>query len=68
MNFNFAGTKYVQTLKWIATILPAIGALYLGIATTLGLPMGNEVVGICMTLETFVMVLVGLAKPEETEV
>ena len=69
MRFNFTGTKHVQILKWFATIIPALGTLYATIAMILGLPLGKEVVAICLAVETFIMVLIGAAKPdtEDTE-
>ena len=64
MKFNFAGTKHVQILKWLVIAIPAFAALYDGIASALGLPFGSVAVEIAGYATVFVMVLVGLAKPD----
>ena len=65
MKFNFTGTKYVKVLKGLAIVISAAGTLYATIATPLGLPAAKEVVEVAAGVTAFVMVLVGLAKPEE---
>lgn len=41
-------------LKWVAQILlPALGALYFGIASIWGLPYGEQIVGTITVIDTF---------------
>jgi hypothetical protein len=49
-------------LKWLAQIgLPALGALYFGIAQIWGLPSAGEVVGTITVIDTFLGVVLGLS-------
>lgn len=58
MMFN---DKVYQTLKFLAQIgLPAVGALYFGLAQIWGLPKAEEVVGTITVLDTFLGVVLGL--------
>ncbi len=51
-----------DVLKWVATILlPAVGALYFGIAQIWGLPAAEEVVGTIVTLEIFLGSMLGVS-------
>ncbi len=51
-----------DVLKWVATILlPAVGALYFGIAQIWGLPAAEEVVGTIVTLEIFLGSILGIS-------
>lgn len=52
-------------LKWITQIfLPAVGALYFGIAQIWGLPNPGEVVGTITVVDTFLGVILGLASSQ----
>lgn len=49
-------------LKYIAQIvLPALGALYFGLAKIWGLPYGTEIVGTIAVVDTFLGTLLGLS-------
>lgn len=53
--------KTYDVLKWIAQILlPAIGALYFGIATIWGLPNSEQVVGTITVIDAFLGAILGL--------
>lgn len=46
--------KVYDVLKWVAmVVLPAIGALYFGLAGIWGFPYGEQVVGTIAVVETF---------------
>lgn len=50
-------------LKWITQILlPAIGTLYFALASIWGLPYGEQIVGTITAVDTFLGVLLGIAK------
>lgn len=54
--------KVYDVLKWIAlVVLPAIGALYFGLAQIWGLPYGEEIVGTLTVIDTFLGALLGLS-------
>ena len=54
--------KVYDILKWIALIvLPAIGALYFGLAKIWGLPYGEEIVGTITVIDTFLGALLGVS-------
>lgn len=54
--------RLYDVLKYIAQIvLPALGALYFGLAKIWGLPYGTEVVGTIAVLDTFLGTLLGLS-------
>jgi hypothetical protein len=54
-----------DALKWLALIgLPAVGALYFGLAELWNLPKPHEVVGTLTLLDTFLGVLLGVAKKQ----
>jgi hypothetical protein len=49
-------------LKWVAQIgLPALGALYFGLAQIWGLPFAGEIVGTITVVDAFLGVLLGLS-------
>ena len=53
--------KVYDILKWTAmTVLPAIGALYYGLASIWGFPYGEQIVGTISIIETFLGVLLGI--------
>ena len=46
--------KVYDVLKWIALVLlPALGALYFGLANIWGLPYAEEIVGTVSVIDTF---------------
>lgn len=57
----FTGRTY-DSLKWLALIvLPAIGALYFGLAGVWGLPNADKIVGTITVLDTFLGTLLGIS-------
>lgn len=51
-----------DTAKWVALVaLPALGALYFGLAEIWHLPKANEVVGTITVVDTFLGILLGVA-------
>ena len=54
--------KTYDILKWIAMIvLPALGALYFGLASIWGLPYGEQIVGTITVIDTFLGALLGVS-------
>lgn len=54
--------KMYNILKWITMVfLPALGALYFGLAGIWGFPYGEAVVGTISVVETFLGVLLGIS-------
>lgn len=54
--------KQYNVLKWIALILlPAMGALYFGLATIWGFPYGEQVVGTITVFDTFLGAILGIS-------
>lgn len=54
--------KWYDVLKWIALIfLPALGALYFGLAQIWGFPYGEEIVGTISVIDTFLGALLGIS-------
>lgn len=52
-------------LKFVAQILlPALGALYFGLAGIWGLPSAEEVVGSIVVIDTFLGVLLGVSQKQ----
>ena len=57
--------KVYDILKWIAQIfLPALGALYFGLAGIWGLPYAEQVVGTITVVDTFLGVLLGISSKQ----
>lgn len=57
--------KVYDTLKWIAlVVLPAIATLYLSIAGIWHLPLGQEISGTIMAIDTFLGVILGISSIE----
>jgi hypothetical protein len=55
--------KQYDALKWLALVgLPALATLYFTVAAIWGLPKAHEVVGTIMALDTFLGLLLGVAK------
>ena len=56
------GNKAYDVLKWIALIfLPALGALYFGLAQIWGFPYGEEIVGTISVVDVFLGALLGIS-------
>ena len=54
--------KVYDVLKWIALILiPAVGALYFGLARIWGFPYGEEIVGTLTLIVTFLGTILGIS-------
>ena len=54
--------KTYDILKYLAqVVIPAISALYFGLATTWGLPYGEEIVGTLAVVDTFLGALLGIS-------
>lgn len=54
--------KLYDVLKWIAQIvIPAIAALYFGLANIWELPYGEEIVGTLTVLDAFLGALLGIS-------
>lgn len=54
--------KAYDILKWVALILlPALGALYFGLAGIWGFPYGEQIVGTITVLDTFLGVILGIS-------
>lgn len=54
--------KVYNILKWVALVLlPAIGALYFGLAGIWGFPYGEQIVGTITVIDTFLGVILGIS-------
>lgn len=54
--------RIYDVLKYIAQIvLPALGALYFGLASIWGLPYGEEIVGTISVIDAFLGALLGIS-------
>lgn len=54
--------KVYDILKWIAQILlPALGALYFGLAQIWGLPFAEEIVGTITVVDAFLGAILGIS-------
>lgn len=54
--------KCYDVLKWIALILlPALGALYFGLAQIWGFPYAEEIVGTISVIDAFLGALLGIS-------
>lgn len=54
--------KVYDVLKWVAQILlPALGALYFGLARIWSLPYAEEIVGTITVVDAFLGALLGLS-------
>lgn len=54
--------KLYDALRWTAQILiPAIGALYFGLAQIWGLPYSEEIVGTLTCIDVFLGTLLGIS-------
>lgn len=54
--------RVYDALKWIAQVaLPALGALYFGLAQIWGFPYGKEIVGTLTVIDAFLGALLGIS-------
>lgn len=54
--------RWYDILKWIAlVVLPALSALYLGLAGLWGFPYGEQVSGTIALVDTFLGALLGIS-------
>lgn len=54
--------KVYNVLKWVAQLLlPAIGSLYFGLSQIWGFPLGEQIIGTCAVLATFLGVTLGIS-------
>ena len=54
--------KVYDVLKWVALILlPAMGALYFGLAGIWNFPYGEQVVGTITVIDTFLGAILGIS-------
>ena len=54
--------KVYNVLKWLALVLlPALGALYFGLAGIWGFPYGEQIVGTITVIDTFLGVILGIS-------
>ena len=54
--------KTYDILKYLAqVVIPAVSALYFGLATIWGLPYGEEIVGTLAVVDTFLGALLGIS-------
>ena len=61
--------KTYDVLKFIAMIvLPALGALYFGLAQTWGLPYGEQIIGTITVVDTFLGALLGISTNQYNKV
>lgn len=61
--------KMYDTLKWIAQyLLPAISALYAGLAQIWNLPYGVEIAGTVAAIDTFLGVMLGISTAKYNKV
>lgn len=59
--FSMSNATY-DKLKFIAQILlPALGALYFGLAGIWGFPYGEQIVGTITVIDTFLGVILGIS-------
>ena len=62
MRCTMLNNKVYDVLKWVALILiPAVGALYFGLAQIWGFPYGEEIVGTLTLIDTFLGALLGIS-------
>lgn len=54
--------KTYNIMKWVTQyLLPASGTLYFALAGIWGLPNGEQVVGTCIALDTFLGIILGIS-------
>lgn len=67
MKRGFKGTTIVRVLKAIATIMPVIGTLYLGLSEVWGFAGGVQIEVTCGLISTACLSIVFAIKPEEKD-
>ena len=61
--------KVYDVLKWIALVLlPALGALYFGLANIWGLPYAEEIVGTVSVIDTFLGAILMISTNEYNKI
>ena len=61
--------KVYDVMKWIALVLlPAVGALYFGLANIWGFPYAEEVVGTVSVIDTFLGAILMISTNEYNKV
>jgi hypothetical protein len=61
--------KVYDVLKWIALVLlPALGALYFGLASIWGFPYAEEVVGTVSVIDTFLGAILMISTNEYNKI
>lgn len=61
--------KVYDVLKWIALVLlPALGALYFGLANIWGFPYAEEVVGTVSVIDTFLGAILMISTNEYNKI
>lgn len=59
---SLLSNKQYNILKWVALILlPAMGALYFGLAGIWNFPYGEQVVGTITVIDTFLGAILGIS-------
>lgn len=59
---SLLSNKQYDILKWVALILlPAMGALYFGLAGIWNFPYGEQVVGTITVVDTFLGAILGIS-------
>ena len=59
---SILSNKQYNVLKWVALILlPAMGALYFGLAGIWNFPYGEQVVGTITVIDTFLGAILGIS-------
>lgn len=58
----FKNSRWYDALKWVfSVVLPAVGALYFGLASIWGFPFGEQIVGTAAALTAFGDALLGIS-------
>lgn len=59
---SILSNKQYNVLKWVALILlPAMGALYFGLAGIWNFPYGEQIVGTITVIDTFLGAILGIS-------
>lgn len=59
---SLLSNKQYNILKWVALILlPAMGALYFGLAGIWNFPYGEQIVGTITVIDTFLGAILGIS-------
>lgn len=63
-NLLFGNRAYDLVRSAAMVVLPALGTLYFTIAQITGLPYGEQVVGVIVAVDTFLGVILGVARKQ----